>query len=186
MKRFSECLAILAWWHRLDGLVPLALATRATPSVSLKPSRLRSGSARSSHFTGTVKNAVTKYTTVKLWLVSGKKSVLKSSGTISGTGTFWFHGQGGQGRNDAPSGSLPGRHGHLQKSKVKSYHQVSLCAGSAPRALTSPPVRRVEIPVADRYRRVGCGRRDEPSQLREHLLGFGRELRHVLIDGTDR
>jgi hypothetical protein len=91
MKRFSRVLGILALVAIVSmALVPLALATRATPSVSLKakPATVRVGKIVT--FTGTVKNAVTKDATVKLWLVSGKKSVLKSSGTISGTGTFWF------------------------------------------------------------------------------------------------
>ena len=91
MKRFSRVFGMLALVTIVSmALVPLALATRATPSVRLKakPAAVKVGKIVT--FSGTVKNAVAKDTTVKLWLVSSKKSVLKSSGTISGSGTFWF------------------------------------------------------------------------------------------------
>ena len=128
MKRFSRVLGILALVAIVSmALVPLALATRATPSVSLKakPATVRVGKIVT--FTGTVKNAVTKHD-------------LRH-------GHILVHGQGGQGRNVHPQGHLPGRHGHLQESQGQGhYHQVSLCAAQRASRLTSPPVRRVEIP----------------------------------------
>lgn len=89
MKRFSRvflvsCVVAIV----LAAFVPLALAAKAAPSVSLKakPTSVKVG--KTVAFSGTVKNAVAKDTTVKLWLVTAKKSTLEKSGTITSKGAF--------------------------------------------------------------------------------------------------
>jgi hypothetical protein len=89
MKRFSRvflvsCVVAIA----LAAFVPLALAAKAAPSVGLKakPTSVKVG--KTVAFSGTVKNAVAKDKTVKLWLVKAKKSTLEKSGTITSKGAF--------------------------------------------------------------------------------------------------
>ena len=95
MKRFSRLLAVLtAVAIVLTMVVPLALAAKATPSLSLKakPASIKVGETVT--FSGTVQHAVAKHTTVELWLVKAKKSTLKASGMISSTGAFEFTAKG--------------------------------------------------------------------------------------------
>ena len=95
MKRFIRVFAVLTLVAIVSAtLVPLALAAKAKPSVSLraKPASIKIG--KTVTFSGTVKHAVAKDTVVKLWLVSAKKSTLKVRGTISSTGAFKFTAKG--------------------------------------------------------------------------------------------
>jgi hypothetical protein len=89
MKRFGKVFGLLALVAIVMAtFVPLALAAKAAPSVSLKakPTSVKVG--KTVTFSGTVKHAVAKDTTVKLWLVKAKKSSMEKSGTITSKGTF--------------------------------------------------------------------------------------------------
>ena len=91
MKRFIRVFAVLTLVAIVSTpVVPLALAAKAKPSVSLKakPASIKVG--KTVTFSGTVKHAVAKDTIVKLWLVNAKKSTLKVRGMISSTGAFKF------------------------------------------------------------------------------------------------
>ena len=89
MKRFGKVFGLLALVAIVSAsFVPLALAAKAAPSVSLKakPTSVKVG--KTVTFSGTVKHAVAKDTTVKMWLVKAKKSTMEKSGTITSKGAF--------------------------------------------------------------------------------------------------
>ena len=96
MRRFSRLCAVLALVAIVTAtLAPLALAAKAKPTVSLKakPASIKIG--KTVTFSGTVKHAVAKDTSVKLWLVvTAKKSTLKKTGKISTKGAFKFTAKG--------------------------------------------------------------------------------------------
>ncbi len=94
-KRLVSAFAVLAVVAIVAAtLAPVSLATKATPSVSLKakPATVKVGQTVT--LSGTVTNAVAKNRIVHLWLVQAKKSTLKSSARISGTGAFKFTAKG--------------------------------------------------------------------------------------------
>lgn len=95
MKHFGRIAAVVALVAIVSvAVVPLALGAKAQPWVSLKikPAAITIGEKVT--FSGTVKHAVARDTTVKLWLVWGNQWALKKTGTISSTGAFWFTAKG--------------------------------------------------------------------------------------------
>ncbi len=90
-KRLVGAFAVLALVAIVAAtLAPVSLATKATPSVSLKakPTTVKVGQTVT--LSGTVNHAVANNRIVHLWLVQAKKSTLKASATISSTGAYKF------------------------------------------------------------------------------------------------
>ena len=181
-KRLVGAFAVLALVAIVAAtLAPVSLATKATPSVSLKakPTTVKVGQTVT--LSGTVNHAVANNRIVHLWLVQAKEVHPEGQRHDLQHGRLQVHGQGGGGRPGHSQGHLQGRHDHLQEQQGHGHdHEVTQGGRPGSALQTSSSWRLLRRPA------IGFVNLASPSSTMVSSTGKSGRRPHSSLRATDR